>query len=195
MDRCNTGVQCRARDPQGIESFYVHDVEIAPPIHEDIGQTLRGDDCFDDKGVGSWMRDLVRVIALIVRDWGLQPQGAWRARGLYRVYLPVVGLVGALVVTPLQMVGSGHECWRRCLPFLPPGGGSKSVGALLESGSTLPVTLPLWPAPDGVLRCFACDGSRVKTGEVEFSSGVGEEVEGSELDAAPMGENPISGRC
>jgi hypothetical protein len=37
--------------------------------------------------------------------------------------------------------------------------------------------------------------SRVRTGEMELSSRVGEEAEGAELDAAPMGENPISGRC
>jgi hypothetical protein len=71
------GVQRGACDPQGIKSLYVHDVEIAPPVHEDFGQTLRANDCFNDKGVGSKMRDLARVIASIEHDWGLQPQGAW----------------------------------------------------------------------------------------------------------------------
>lgn len=39
------------------------------------------------------------------------------------------------------------------------------------------------------------DDSRIGTGETELSSRVGEEADGAELDAAPMGENPISGRC
>jgi hypothetical protein len=52
----------------GHQNSCVHDVEAAPPIHDDFGETVRADDCFDDKGVGSRMREPVWVIALIVRN-------------------------------------------------------------------------------------------------------------------------------
>jgi hypothetical protein len=55
--------------------------------------------------------------------------------------------------------------------------------------------LLLWPAPSGVPGRLTRDDPRVRTGESEISSVVGGEMEGAKLDAAPRGENPISGRC
>ena len=101
----------------------------------------------------------------------------------------------ALAVTPLRMVGGGVELWQWCLPYLPPGGSSKLIEVMLESGGAFPVALSLQPAPGGTPERLAGDDPRVGTGEAELSSRVGEEVEGAKLDAAPMGEDPISGRC
>jgi hypothetical protein len=71
MDWHGAGVQRGVRDLEGIKSLYVHDVETAPFIHEDFGEMLRADNCFDGKGVGSRMWYPARVIASIERDWGL----------------------------------------------------------------------------------------------------------------------------
>jgi hypothetical protein len=102
---------------------------------------------------------------------------------------------GALVVATLWMVSGGHERWQRCLPYLPPSEGSRSAGALLLSGGVLPTTSPLRLARGGAPERLIRDGSHVGTGKVELSSGVGKEIEGAKLDAAPIGENPISGKC
>jgi hypothetical protein len=59
------------------------------------------------------------------------------------------------------MVGSGLRHWCQCLPYLPPGRGSRSAGALLEIGGALPVTSPLWPTPGGAPGRLARDGTHV----------------------------------
>jgi hypothetical protein len=96
----------------------------------------------------------------------------------------------ALAVTPLRMVGGGVELWQRCLPYLPPGGSSKLIEVMLESGGAFPVALSLQPAPGGTPERLAGDDPRVGTGEAELSSRVGEEMEEPNLMLLPWVKIP-----
>jgi hypothetical protein len=49
VDRCDAEVRRRACNPQGIKSLDVHDVEDAPPVDDDFGETVRADDCFEGR--------------------------------------------------------------------------------------------------------------------------------------------------
>jgi hypothetical protein len=88
------------------------------------------------------------------------------------------------------MVGGGLECWQRCLPYSPLGGGSKLVGALIKNGDTLLTTSSFWPAPGVALGRLTRDGLCIGTGDMELFDGVGEEVEGAELDVASRAKIP-----
>jgi hypothetical protein len=104
-------------------------------------------------------------------------------------------LVTVLPAICLLTVGGSLGCRRWCFPYLPPGGGSESVRALLNGSDTFSTVLLSRPAPSGAPERHACNDLCVGIGEMELSGGVGEDVKGAKLDAAPRSENPISGKC
>jgi hypothetical protein len=63
MNRHSTRVQRGSCDSQGIESLNIHDVETAPPAHEDSGETFRANYWPNNERVGLGMRDPARMAA------------------------------------------------------------------------------------------------------------------------------------
>jgi hypothetical protein len=59
MEWCHARSQGGACNPQSVEGLNIHDVEATSPIHEHLGEALRGYNRIDGKGVGPRMRDAV----------------------------------------------------------------------------------------------------------------------------------------
>ena len=63
----------RSVDAHGVVHFYVHDVETGAFIHQYLGEPICVDDWVNHEQISSWLRDIFRVVGLIIGYGGLRP--------------------------------------------------------------------------------------------------------------------------
>jgi hypothetical protein len=71
VERCHALLQRKSCDPQPVKGLNVHDVGVAPPVHENLGEALRAYGWLDDKGAGPEVQVFLRVVATIKDGWEL----------------------------------------------------------------------------------------------------------------------------